>query len=402
MVDRRTPLSQAARVERGLDRLAAVAGLLLVLILGADAVYRAGPKERTDLPVYLAGSQRLLAGQDPLLASSKRGWPYVYPPTLAALLVPLSLLPQRLAAGLWFLLGVAAAIGGWWAWRRARRREGEPLWRWREDGLPLLLVALPATSALLRGQVGPLLLGLFLAAAACLHQRRDVLAGGLLALATAIKLTPGLLLVGLIVARRWKAAAGAAAGLLLWLVVVPLPFLGPSGTGEALEHFTQHMIVRPLKNPADPNLTSRNVHIANNQSLTSLTIRHLDGPPRKALLLLLALACLGVPLLLSALPAEPGPPSETAYALLIAAPLLVAPIAWHHHHVLAFPALALLATRRTRGANVALATFALLALLHFAVKPLRPWGLLGLGTLVVCLTTALRFKEERSMTSAAT
>ncbi|HBP19231.1 MAG TPA: hypothetical protein DEA08_15765 [Planctomycetes bacterium] len=380
---------------------------LLILILGADAVYRAGPKERTDLPVYLAGSERVLAGQDPLLVESSRGWPYVYPPTLAVFLTPLTKLPLRVAAGLWFLVSTFVALGGWWLWRRSGASPLQGPLGWR-DALVWALVALPAISALLRGQVGPPLLGLLLAAAACLAREREgpafaPLGGALIALATAIKLTPGFVLVGLLAARRWRALAGAAAGLILWLVLVPLPLLGPRGTGAALEHFTQHMVLRPLRDPGERDLTSRNVHIGNNQSLVSLTVRHDPGPAGKAALGLIALGLLGAALGLSArgerAQASQAPahhhPGAAGYALLIAAPLLLAPIAWHHHHVLLLPALAWLAARPPgplgAAARAGLGLFALFSLLHFAVKPLRLGGLLGSGTLLVfALVVALR------------
>ncbi|MGE0711848.1 MAG: glycosyltransferase 87 family protein [Planctomycetota bacterium] len=369
-------------------RLALGALALLLLLLGADTVYRAGPSERTDLPVYLAGARRVLAGEDPLLVESGRGWPYVYPPTLAVLLIPLTALPLRVAAGLWFLLSAAAAGLGWWAWLAARRPEGSPAPPAARDLWPWLLVALPCTSALLRGQTGPLLLGLLLGAAACLLRKRDALAGALVALAAAIKLTPALVIVGLAAARRWRALAGAAAGLALWLALVPLPFLGARGTAAALEHFTRHMVLRPVRNPGEPDLTSRNVHVGNNQSLSSLAIRHLEGRARTLTLSLLLLGAVGVALGLSLGGAGEVAPSEGAWALLVAAPLLVAPIAWHHHHVLLLPALAFLCARPERSARAALVGFALLSLLHFAVPPLRPLGLLGLGTLWVFLCVA--------------
>ena len=257
------------------------------------------------------------------------------------------------------------------------------------------LVALPALSALLRGQVGPLLLGLLLAGAACLAREREGLGGALIALATAIKLTPGLVLVGLLGARRWRALGGAAAGLVLWLVLVPLPLLGPSGTLGALEHFTQHMVLRPLRDPGERDLTSRNVHIPNNQSLVSLTVRHDPGPAGEAALGLLALGVLGAALGSSAQGEGGRRPGAAGYALLIAAPLLLAPIAWHHHHVLLLPALAWLAARPPgplgAAARAGLALFAAASLLHFALKPLRAGGLLGSGTLLVFgLVVALR------------
>jgi alpha-1,2-mannosyltransferase len=367
------------------SRTPAVVALVLVLGLGANAIYRARPpgherKARTDLTVYLAGARALLDGDDPLGARNERGWPYVYPATLAVGLTPLTLLPLRVAAGVWFALSVLAFAWGVLGVRRALGREGP--FEWLSDGLPLILVLLPTASALLRGQVGPLLLGLLGAALACLARRRELSAGLLVALAASIKLTPALVLVGLAAARRWRAFLAGLLGLVVWLLLLPAPFLGLEGAARSLTHFGERMIVRPLSDPGDPNLTTENIHIPNNQSISSQLIRRTDGAARLVSLLLLAAGVCGTALLLSSRGRDP--PRPGAYALLLGAPLLAAPIAWHHHHILLLPALAVLTAKRDRATvRLALGAFALLSLLHFAVTPLRPLGLLGLGTLLI-------------------
>lgn len=413
-------------------RLARALLALALLAVVADTVYRAGPRERTDLPVYLAGSREVLAGRDPLLVQSGRGWPYVYPPTAAVLLAPLTPLPLRVSAGLWCVVSIGVLGLGLSAWRgllplgaAASSGEGagegspapesvalaagasaasesaapadsgalptdlpaqEPApggevtgprrgscpWVW-ELALPCVLILLPALSGLLRGQVGPLLLGCGLLAWRDLRRGHDLRAGGLLALCAAIKLTPLFVIVGLAAARRWRAVAGAGLGLVLFLGVLPLPFLGPQRTAASLEHFGRHMILRPLSDPSDPDMTSLNTHVPRNQSLIALGVRRLSGIPK---LLALGILALLVPLALC----RAGWRFDLgAYALLWGLPLLIAPVAWHHHHVLAFFALALLGARRSRLLGV----FALAALGHFALAPLRPYGALALGTLVV-------------------
>ncbi len=384
-------------------------------VLLVSCVHRAGPSERTDLPVYLAAAHAVGAGEDPLGVTSRRGWPYVYPPTLAVGLLPLTPLPQRAAAAVWFLISLAAFVAGALATRRALGRQGP--FAWRQDGVPLLLVFFPTASALLRGQVGPLLLGLAGAAALCLVRRRDLTAGLLLALAAAIKLTPAWVLIGLRAAPRCRAGAvsgpgaagrgggvaGGALGLVVFLVLVPLPFLGPSGTAQALEHFSRRMVLRPLLHPGDPDVTAKGVHVGNNQSLTSQVIRRLPtGHSGRAALLALIAAGGLASLVVCARAGPPAGAGVTAVGLLLAAPLLVAPVAWHHHHVLLLPALwALLLARDradpalARAITATLALFAALSVLHFALKPARDWGLLGLATLVVYAVAAARVLEER-------
>ena len=295
---------------------------------------------------------------------------------------------------MWYAIGVLAFVAGALGVRRALGRRGP--FRWVDDGLPMLLVFFPTASALLRGQVGPLLLGILGVAAACLARRRDLSAGLLVALATAIKLTPGLVLVGLLAARRWRALGAGATGLLVWLVLVPALFLGAGGTVAALGHFGDQMVLRYVSD-AGSELPGADyeIHIPNNQSLSSQITRRLDGAPRTALLVTLGLFVL-VPTLVSCGLGR-APPTLTAFALLLGAPLLVVPLAWHHYHVLLFPALAILTKRRDwKPARVALWVFGSLSLLHFVDHPLGPlvdlslrrYGLLGLGTLAVLAVLA--------------
>ncbi|MBX3465334.1 MAG: DUF2029 domain-containing protein [Planctomycetes bacterium] len=376
MTEAPAPTAPPSRARRAAPWLVGAA----LLVLGVDAVYRAGlgPKERTDLPVYLAASRRLLDGRDPLGATSARGWPYYYPPTLAAALVPLTPLPLPLAAAAWFAVGAAALVLGAAAARRAI--DDAPWDRW--DALAAALIALPAASGLLRGQVGPLLLALCAGGALALARGREGLAGALLALATAIKVVPGALLLALPLARRWRATAAAAVGLIVCLLLVPAPFLGLGGAARAC--LGAGGVVLGLT--ADPGRIDvpdgpRDPHIPTNQSLASQAIRRLPPAGGAAAVAVLGLATLAPGLVLAAR----GRQTE-GLALLLAAPLLAAPVAWHHHHVVLLPALLLVARDGRAGdrwARGALAAFAALSLLHFAVTPLRPLGLLGWGTLAV-------------------
>lgn len=382
-------------------RLGALVLVAAVAGLGADALYRARPRsaggsERTDLPVYLAGSGRVLAGEDPLGATSGRGWPYWYPPTLAVLLVPLVPLPPLAAAGVWYGVSALALGGGLLALRAALDRRGS-LDRW--ELLALAGLVFPATSALLRGQVGPLLLGLVGLALLDLRRGRPLRAGLVIALAAAIKLTPGVLLVGLLVARRWRAALSGLGGLVLWLVLLPAPFLGPLGGVRSTAAFTQVMVLGPARASGQialPGRAPEPIDLPTNQSLSSQVLRRTDpGVWRWGLLGLLGLSLLPA-LHLGAREPRERAPSPAVAGLLLAWTLLAAPVAWHHHHLLLAPVLLGLAevsraaspgpiARLARGGLLA---FLALSLLHFAVGPLRGLGLMGWGTLTAAAALA--------------
>lgn len=353
-------------------RLALLAGL------GALAVYRAdGERPHTDLTAYLAGAQRVRAGEDPLGAHNDRGWPYIYPPTLAVFAVPLTYLPLRVAAAIWFLAGALALAWGSRACRAALGRAGDLT---RVDYIAWLLVFAPAASSLLRGQVGPLLLGLCGAGILALHQRRDIRAGLLFSLAAAIKITPGLLLVGLVVAGRTRAWLASLAGLVVWLLIVPAPFLGVAGAAKASIHVGRVVVLGAIRNPRKLEI-QHEVQVGTNQSLTSQIVRRTFDPLQKILVLGLGFGLVGLCLPLVRRHLYHG------FALLLAVPLLVAPIAWHHHHILLFAVLLALSVQKR---IVPLVVFAAASALHFGFPVLRPCGLLGWGTLVVVSALAWR------------
>jgi alpha-1,2-mannosyltransferase/arabinofuranan 3-O-arabinosyltransferase len=369
-----------------------ISGALAVLLVGwlfASTLHRAGPTEtrsvaRSDLPAYLAAAAVIQDGEDPFGVVSERGWPYVYPPTLAALLVPLVALPQRVSAAIWFMLSFTIMVCGMIAFRRALGRRGA--FRWVDDGWPLTLVFFPIASCLERGQVGALLLGLVGLGFRFFSQKRNTLCALSVGLAVAIKTTPALLFLVIAGARRGRAFAACVVALAAWLVLAPAPYLGFAGSAKAAYHHTDRMVLRYLHDPGAPNLTensSFDVHINTNQSLTSQIVRRTSGTARQALLLLSVLVILAP--LFVVLVRGSSPPAET-WSLALAATLLLSPVAWHHHHVLLWPALFVLTQRRReRVVTPILAAFCVLSVLHFAGKntALGDAGLLGMGTLLV-------------------
>jgi hypothetical protein len=88
--------------------------ILAVLLSGIYFAHRSGtnPQEyKNDFNVYYFASQEILAGRTPYENSLDDWTPYLYPPLLAELLVPFTLLPLPVAAYLWFLLNVFSLFG---------------------------------------------------------------------------------------------------------------------------------------------------------------------------------------------------------------------------------------------------------------------------------------------------
>ena len=158
---------------------------------------------------------------------------YPNPPLMAICLYPLTLLPPVVGAVIWFLIKVAMAIGLFmWAIRLASGR-GPPMPGWAIAVL-LVLALRPFTSDLDHGNVNILIAFLVVLSLWMFAQGRDIWAGVLLALATAFKVTPALLIPYFAWKRQWKLVASAIIGLALFLTVVPGLVLGQSRNIELL------------------------------------------------------------------------------------------------------------------------------------------------------------------------
>ena len=174
-------------------------GLLLVLLLAGMIPFLR--KKTSELPVYLQGSERMLAGQEIYRPSEPK--PFTYPPFFA-----LALLPAVLQRPLWYLINVALLL---WilgvmqnlllGWRRESLGRGlgsrspprsnspsRPLW------LLWLLVALLSArhlSAVFENQSHDLLiLGLLVLGLRFLQGRSESGAGLAVGIAAACKATP--------------------------------------------------------------------------------------------------------------------------------------------------------------------------------------------------------------------
>ncbi|WP_433212416.1 glycosyltransferase 87 family protein [Dactylosporangium sp. CS-047395] len=151
---------------------------------------------------------------------------FTYPPFGALILVPFAVLPWMGAVVLYSVITIAALlITTWWLVVPVARRKG-----WE---LPFALVlALTVISALepvrenyTFGQINMVLVVLVLADLLVLLPRGSRWAGVLIGLAAAIKLTPAIFIVYLLLSRRYRAGltaiASAAAASLLAFAVMP-------------------------------------------------------------------------------------------------------------------------------------------------------------------------------------
>jgi hypothetical protein len=190
---------------------------------------------------------------------------YPNPPIMALLLWPLVQLPPVVGALCWFYLKVGMTLLALhWVFRLVEA-PGQPFPPWAK-ALTVLLSLRPILGDLNHGNVNLFILFLVVAALFNFHRRRDVIAGTVLALAIACKVTPALFLPYFVWKRAWKAVAGCVAGLALWFWLVPGCVLGFAKNTELLHSWVDVMIVPYV---AQGTVTSEH----NNQSLPGLIFR---------------------------------------------------------------------------------------------------------------------------------
>ncbi|MCO7220281.1 glycosyltransferase 87 family protein [Klenkia sp. PcliD-1-E] len=250
----------------------------------------------------------------------KPGTPYgfTYPPFAALLMLPMTSVSLQTAVALNLVAsGLLVAAGTAWVLHPLLRRTPWPAWAVLGTALPLVLLSEPVRQSMAFGQVNLFLAALVLADVAALR-RGARWAGVGIGLAVAIKLTPAVLLLYLLITRRHRAllvAAGTAAGAtLLTLVLVP---------AASVRFWTQALWETDRVGKVD---------ITDNQSLLGLLSRIHGGAahPPHALWAALAAAVLAVALV-RGLQAFRAGDDLAGFTLAGIAGGLVSPISWTHH-----------------------------------------------------------------------
>jgi alpha-1,2-mannosyltransferase len=166
---------------------------------------------------------------------------YPNPPIMALLLSPLAELPPLVGSLAWFYLKVGMTLLALaWVFRLVES-PARPFPAWAK-ALALLLSLRPIMGDLAHGNVNLFILFLVVGALYAFHQGRDLTAGLVLALSIACKVTPALFLPYFLWKRAWKTLAGAAAGLVLFLVVVPSLFLGSERNFQLFGSWLERMV----------------------------------------------------------------------------------------------------------------------------------------------------------------
>jgi alpha-1,2-mannosyltransferase len=285
-----------------------------------------------DLTHFRQGGQFVRDGLSPYSAAfvtTGNHLPYIYPPVWALVFAPLSLVPAPLFEALW----TATSLVALWVLVAISLRRligAEPGGRRRRaaivTGAAVLALALgPVAEVLYFGQIGLFVVLACVTDAVILAERSSRFRGVLVGVATAVKLTPALIVVHWLVTRQWRAAAvSMATTLACWGVsAVLLP-------GEFASYFFGG-VMSGIPDAVGPERVS-------NQSLFGLLTRFLHELPPSALYLPLAIGVAVVGLWLARRAHDRGD-LLAAISIVGLTSVLVAPMSWQHHAVWVIPAI---------------------------------------------------------------
>jgi alpha-1,2-mannosyltransferase len=314
-------------------RVAVRTGVLLALVAvvaGASVVVPNDPwHDFFDLRVYRGAVASWLDGRELYdFTYGRSPYGFTYPPFAALLVLPMGLLPYPVVAAGHVLLNVVVLAGlTRWLVVPLARRHGWPLpWAWLW-ALPLVFLVEPVRETIGFGQVNLFLLALVLADVVALR-RGSRWAGVGIGLAAAVKLTPGLFVVWLLLTRRWRAAqvavGTAAAATLLAFTVVP---------ATSWRFWTETLWQTERVGRLDK---------TSNQSLLGALARLADpGDPSRTVWAVLAAGALAF-VLTRAVRATRAGDDLAGVTLTGLAACLVSPVTWSHHLVWLVPALVVL------------------------------------------------------------
>jgi alpha-1,2-mannosyltransferase len=256
---------------------------------------------------------------------------FTYPPFAALSMLPMAVVPWPVAITISATLTVVSTLVMlFWFVDPIARRRGWTRWFAIAVAAGLAAAFEPLRETFLFGQVNMLLLVLVGADLLFLVRRKHPLGGAVIGLATAIKLTPGLFIVYLLLTRRWRAALVSMATALGATVLAAA--VAPDATRE--------FWTDALWNTSRIGTQS----FISNQSVNGFVARLNPLDPSRSLWLVLAVGVLALWAWRAREAAAAGD-EAAGFALTGVAGCLLSPITWVHHLVWLLPALILVVDR---------------------------------------------------------
>src|SRR5205809_5878204 len=391
-------VARRSNVHRRLNTPAGRRGLLWAFVVTA-IVFSALPLLRYlrghtifDYELRYTTGRHVLAGDEIYFFRAGK-YDFMYPPPCALFLAGASLLGQ---GGLIFLL-VPINCLAWFCSAKlsailaAGNRGPTSPWLYL---IPSLLVIVYIWSSYHLGQPNLVLLALMLGAFVALRAKREVVTGGLIAVAAAIKAFPVLAIVYLIYRRYWTGAASLVVSLVFLLLILPAPFRGFERAWRDLEKWNAGML---RYNEASVGQRPMRSYTWKNQSLVGVSnrlLRHVDAdaasaqhtpiyvnfadlkfPVVNAIVISVALA-LGI-LFIAVIPPRAMRTAETdaiEFALLLLLMLMVTPLSFGYFYSWLMLPFAVITQRVLSVNHFGIAWWSLPALVLLAVGLIFPRG----------------------------
>lgn len=197
-------------------------------------------KHNNDFPVYYDTARAVINSENIYLVHSQM---YIYPPILAIILVPFSLLPLEISTWLWYWVNIGALFGVFYFGFRILSVEPKKIAK-RE--WILFLTLLFSLRFILHnldlGQINLVILFLTMWSFFLFETGKPFWAGIVLSLGISIKLTPILLFLYFLYKRRFLLCLGSIIGMIFFLLIFPSIFLGIETNLKYLSTFYQKMI----------------------------------------------------------------------------------------------------------------------------------------------------------------
>jgi hypothetical protein len=335
-----------------------MAGSIAVIMLVAGPYFarRSGSDFReyqNDFNVYYYAGREVLAGRDPYQNSLGPWTPYLYPPVLAVLIVPLALLPVQAAAFIWFIVSATSfvlaarlasmlSVCGVASGSDPNRDQTESDREALVGLIAMIVVGRFALDCFAMGQVNAIVASLAVAHVYLYAKGRLRLSAFALALGAAIKLTPAVLIVYHLAKGRISFAIKSSLMLVVLLAASFLVF-GPRAAG-ALRSFGEQTIA---------NGQGFDFGYSGNQSIRALESRLLSqgeessrrpyDTPSLAISLVLTIVALFA--------ARKRAPEIAAAAPAFCCMVFLSPLAWKSHFIALILPVAYLAARAVKATS---------------------------------------------------
>jgi alpha-1,2-mannosyltransferase len=317
--------SRGAVVVRLAVRVAVVCALSVAGWIVTHQVAKPPWHHYFDLRVYHGAVEWWLAG-DPLysflLPHTRYG--FTYPPFAAVVMTPLAAVSEPVA-GLLATVASAVIVGvtTWWLVAPVARRAGWSPWYAVGIAIPVIVVSDPVRETIGFGQVNLFIVALVVADVVALR-RGGRWAGLGIGLAAAVKLTPAVFVLYLVLTRRWRAAAVAVGAC---VAATGLAFVVAPNT--SLQFWTETVWETSRVGRLDK---------TSNQSLLGMLARlAAPGAPSRLLWALLVVGVLVVTMRRAVRAYRQGD-DLVGITLTGLAGCLVSPISWTHHLYWVVPA----------------------------------------------------------------